>query len=438
MAKHTQGLRDVLPSVLGALLLLLAFGSASVACPFCSAPSLTLAERATFADITLVGKWVSGEKGTMTSSGKSVIEITDILHAPANLKRGAKLITGRYIAGVSDDVVLVTGTISGKKVEWADPIRISVAAADYLKKAPSREASGVERLKYYAPFLEHSDSMVATDAYGEFANAPYEDIVAAKEHFPRDKIRKWVSDPETPATRIGLYGLLLGLTGDESDIKRFETVIFPRTLEQDGYRIGIDGVMGGYLLLAGEHGLARLEVDRLKNRDVPFAETYAAMQAVRFAWTYGGERFSKDRLRQAMRTVLDRPEVADLVIADLSRWQDWSLQPRLMAMYGKDEFNVPSIKRAIVRFMLTSIKSGQSKPGSNNDDTASFSVRTDKSVTSSAQATASVSAATQGTKLEPLLVDEPESSKEARRYLDELRKRDPKTVSDAEKFHFMR
>jgi hypothetical protein len=438
MPSHGQRLRDGLPSVLGALLLCLAMCSASFACPFCSAPSLTLAERATFSDITLIGKWVSGEKGTVASSGKSVIEISDILHAPANLKRGAKLITGRYIAGVPDDVFLVTGTIVGKKVEWADPVRISVAAAEYLKKAPSREASGVDRLKYYTPFLEHSDSLVATDAYGEFANAPYEDIVAAKEHFPRDKIRKWVSDPETPATRIGLYGLLLGLTGDESDIKRFETVIFPRTLEQDGFRVGIDGVMGGYLLLAGERGLARLEVERLKNRHVAFAETYAAMQAVRFAWTYGGERFSKDRLRQSMRTVLDRPEVTDLVIADLSRWQDWSLQPRLMAMYGQDEFNIPSIKRAIVRFMLSSIKAGQSKPGSNNDDTATFSARTDKAIASASPAAVSIAATTQNTKSEPLPVEEPETSKQARRYLDELRKRDPKTVSEAEKFHFVR
>ncbi len=33
-----------------------------------------------------------------------------------------------------------------------------------------------------------------------------------------------------------------------------------------------------------------------------------------------------------MRMLLDRPELADLVIADLARWEDWSVQDKLMAM----------------------------------------------------------------------------------------------------------
>ena len=39
---------------------------------------------------------------------------------------------------------------------------------------------------------------------------PYEVIVPLKDRMPREKLRKWVTDPDTPVTRIGLYGLLLG------------------------------------------------------------------------------------------------------------------------------------------------------------------------------------------------------------------------------------
>ena len=89
---------------------------------------------------------------------------------------------------------------------------------------------------------------------------------------------------------------------------------------------------------------------------VPFSETYAAMQALRFMWSYSEGRISKPRLRQSMRILLERPELADLVIADLARWKDWGIQDRLMAMYNDKDFNVPAIKRAVVRYMLVCTK----------------------------------------------------------------------------------
>ena len=73
-------------------------------------------------------------------------------------------------------------------------------------------------------------------------------------------------------------------------------------------------------------------------------------------WSYADGRIAKPRLRQSMRILLDRPELADLVIADLARWKDWSIQDRLMTMYQDKAFNVPAIKRAVVRYMLVCTK----------------------------------------------------------------------------------
>ena len=42
----------------------------------------------------------------------------------------------------------------------------------------------------------------------------------------------------------------------------------------------------------------------------------------------------------------------DLVIADLARWKDWNIQDQLLEMYDKEDFNIPSIKRAIVRYFF--------------------------------------------------------------------------------------
>jgi hypothetical protein len=89
---------------------------------------------------------------------------------------------------------------------------------------------------------------------------------------------------------------------------------------------------------------------------VGFSETYAAIIALRFLWTHGDGRISHERLKASMRLLLDRPDVADLAILELYRWKDWDVQGRLMELYGAGEYNLPCIKRAIIRYMLASTK----------------------------------------------------------------------------------
>ena len=239
---------------------------------------------------------------------------------------------------------------------------------------------------------------MANDAYGEFANAPYEDIAKLKDEMPREKIRNWVTSSDTNVARLGLYGLLLGLSGTDEDARLMEKKISEPT--QD-FRLGIDGVMSGYLLLTGAEGLELLEKTKLKpgkESKVPFSETYAAMQALRFMWTYGDGTIEKESLRKSMRLLLDRPELADLVVADLARWQDWSVQDRLMNLYGKEGYDIPSIKRAIVRYFLVASKKDEKDQEGN-----------------AAQHVA-----------------------QAKQHLETLRERDPKTVKEAERFFFIR
>lgn len=231
---------------------------------------------------------------------------------------------------------------------------------------------------------------------------------------PREKLRKWVTSPETPATRLGLYGLLIGLCGNGDDAQAIEKRIVQET---EDFRLGIDGLMSGYLLLSGNEGLEVIEKTKLKDASVPFSETYAAMQALRFMWKYAEGRIEPERLRESMRILLERPELADLVIADLARWNDWGVQDRLMTMYRRtqepakktadgeevqDPYNIPSIKRAIVRYMLVSSKDAADEAVAGKD-----------------------------AKL-------PEHVVKGRKYVEELRKLDPKTVQQAERFFFLK
>lgn len=332
---------------------LLALGATQViCCPFCSAPSLTLCEQLNMSDAAVLVQWESGkpadkEKGFLGSTEYAVLKV--VHDSSGELKPGGKVKLDRYRASKAGDMFLLLGT-KIDSLEWGSPLEVTETSFNYITQAPSKEAPATKRLEYFVKFLEFSDHIVADDAYGEFANAQYKDIVAVKDKFPREKLREWLSNPQTVPSRLGLYGLMLGLSGTAADAEYLKG----RLIEPvEGFRLGIDGMMGGYLLLAGDKGLTVLEDAKLRDKKVPFSETYATMQALRFMWTYGDNHISKDRLRQSMRIILDRPELADLVIVDLGRWQDWSVSDRLMELYGSAGYDIPSTKRAIVRFYLT-------------------------------------------------------------------------------------
>ena len=380
----------------------------ALACPFCSAPSLTLSEQLTQADAAVLVKWVDGKTPTEKSAGSTTYSIVEVSRgSKETLKKDDTLTVPRYRAGKKGDLFLLFGT-KDKEIDWSSPLEVTEVTYQYIVQAPSPESPTTKRLEYFLKFLEYSDQLVSNDAYGEFANAPYEDIVKIKDKMDRAKIAKWITNKETSPTRMGLYGLLLGLCGNDDDAKLMEKKIEEQT--QD-FRLGIDGLISGYLLLTGEKGMETIDNSKLRDKKAPFSETYAAMQALRFMWTYGNGRVSKDRLRQSMRELLDRPELADLVVADLARWEDWSVQDRLMKLYGQGEYSIPSIKRAIVRYLLTAAKVQPPKVDETKKDDPT------------------------ATKSKP---DElPASALQARANLEKLRETDPKTVKEAERFFFL-
>lgn len=340
---------------LAALILAIVMPTGAEACPFCSAPSLTLTEQLSKADAAVLAVWVGGTVPKEENPGTTNYEVVEVARTPFDsVAKGKKITLDRYRSGKKGDLALIVGSrTKGEIIEWGAPLDVTKAVYRYIIDAPPLEAPAQKRLNYYLEFLENADPIISADAYTEFANADYKEIVGLTKQLPRERLREWVAAKETPATRLGLYGLMLGLCGNPDDAPLMEQRI---TENVDDFRLGIDGVIGGYLLLTGEPGLAVIEKAKLLDKKVPFSETYAAMQALRFMWTYGNGRIPGDRLKTSMRLLLDRPELADLVISDLARWKDWSMQEKLMQIYGTEDFNVPSIKRAIIRYMIASTK----------------------------------------------------------------------------------
>lgn len=392
-------------------------------CPFCDAPSLTLAEQVDQSGHLLLAKWLGGEKPTNETAGTAKFTIVEVAKSKSDLfKVGEEIELPQYISGDEEALYVLMGP-GIKFIDWHVPNEATQSSWDYISNLPPLETvqeKQIERLAYFLDFLQHPELTVSNDAYAEFASAPYEIITPLRDKMPRDNLRAWVSDPDTPVTRIGLYGLLLGLCGKEEDAEAMEQKI----LNPDSdFRLGIEGVMSGYLLITGEEGLRVLEKNKMEsktytNKDgeevkLPFSEVYATMQTLRFMWTYEPDRIPKARLKKSMRTLLGRPELADLVIADLARWKDWDNQAQLMAMYDDEEFDIPSIKRAIVRYFYYCSKDvpEDTKTAEGSDSNTDVETATDKPD-----------------------VELPPHAVSAAKNLAVLEEKDPKTVKNAKRF----
>ncbi|MCH8828287.1 MAG: hypothetical protein IID45_01785 [Planctomycetes bacterium] len=304
------------------------------------------------ADAAFLVKWRSGRKKDDLRSGKTTFEILIVVKTDdVALKTGVKISLDKYIHGKAGDLFLLTVTKIHKRKKRYAAVLVTLANFRYIVQVPPpdpKQKPG-KRLGYFLKFLDSTDPLIASDSHLEFRRASFAEIKALAKRLPREKLRRWLRDSKTPQTRIGLYGLMLGVCGNADDAKLLKRIILARTGD---FRLGIDGVISGYLMLTGPKGLDLIDRNKLKYRKTPFSETYAAMLALRFVWTIAGDKIGKERLRQSMRLFLTRPELADLAIGDLRRWKDWSLQDRLMRLYDDEKFDTPAIKRAIVRFML--------------------------------------------------------------------------------------
>lgn len=101
-------------------------------CPFCSAPSLTLAEQMAQADAAVLVQWVGGKKATDKSAGETVYEIRQIVRNHKNeLKVEDRVTLPRYRESKVGDLFLLVGS-KGVTIEWASPLEVTETSFNYV------------------------------------------------------------------------------------------------------------------------------------------------------------------------------------------------------------------------------------------------------------------------------------------------------------------
>jgi hypothetical protein len=318
-----------------------------------------------------------------------VFAIRDVLRDQTDrLKQGQSLTLDSYREGNAGDPFLILG--SGESaIDWDPPLPMSEAAVRYVRAAPAPTAPAPERLEYALRFLDDSDPVITNDAFTEFAAAKYDDVKLVAAGVTPQRVRAWLADPKCDPLRIGFFGMLLGIVGSQDDAPFLEA----RILEPVEFRSGSDGLISGYLLLTREAGLDLIDRTKLRDPEAVGLEKSAAMNALRFLWTYAPECIPQERLRASMRLMLDYPPLVDVAIVDLARWQDWSVMDRLVAQYGRGSDADPALNRKIVGYLLAAERA---KPKGGSADT-------------------------------------PAHVRKAKEHLAQLRRDDPETVREAER-----
>ncbi|MEZ6057012.1 MAG: hypothetical protein R3C01_09940 [Planctomycetaceae bacterium] len=326
------------------------------ACPFC-APQLTFWRQIEDSQGAVAAQWVKSvppdENGI--DSGSTTFKVRTVLRAgKLPVKVDDELTLRYYMEGTPQDLFFVTAHQTGEVTfAWDRAERVSATLVNYIKARPTDEAPVKERMNYFLAHLEHPEETIAIDAYSEFAAVRYDDVAAIAKDLPREKLLQWITDtnPETaPVARKAFYGMLLGLCGTKEDAAAMEQMF---SSADGGGIIGRAGIVSGYLLLTGTEGLDKVEQQLILSKDETRADPFAAVEAIRFMWTYGNGRIPSKRLIQSMRLMLDNPGMAEFAVTDLTRWDDFALGEKLFAYYDREGYDNEQMQTAIIRYYLT-------------------------------------------------------------------------------------
>src|SRR5438094_5723710 len=259
----------------------------AAACPFCSAASQTFSEELKTMDVAVIAKLIklppqSNKPGDEIQ--KATFEVTQVIKGEGLVKAKERLETLYFGDGTVGKSFLVMG-ISPPSTMWSTPLPLTDRGIKYLTELVKLPKDGPERLVFFQQYLEDADEMLARDAYDEFARAPYAQLKSIKEQLHHDQVVAWIKNSDIPASRRRLYLVILGITGTQADLPMIEEFM---TSSDRKAKSGLDALIACYLTLKGEAGLPLVEKLFLANDKADYADTYAAIMAIRFHGSEGG------------------------------------------------------------------------------------------------------------------------------------------------------
>jgi hypothetical protein len=336
---------------------LLDFTPTAQACPGCGPPSgQTLTSEVAQADFILygtLGNQKPDPKDPGSSKGTTDITIDAVVKSHALVKDKKVFTIPRYVPPDAKPYkyLIFFNVVNGD----VDPYRGVAVAADsklpeYVKGALEVRTKDVAtRLKYFFNYLESNEIEISADAYNEFAMADYKEVAAVAPKLPAETVMKWLKDPNTRASRYGLYGMIIGHTASAENAKELRKLLDD---PERKFSSGLDGMLMGYTLLdkkAGYDYILKLASDS----NSEFLVKHAALKTLRFFWEYRPDVLTKKQILDGMAALMVHPDIADMPIDDLRKWKVWDMTDAVLKWASVETHNtLPINRRAILKFAV--------------------------------------------------------------------------------------
>jgi hypothetical protein len=278
-------------------------------------------------DAVVIATAVQGDQTRDKESGQVLMKIEKVLKGSKLVEEGQE-VRAIYYGDVAKGRRFMMSGVDPPELQWSC-LPLTERGEAYVQKVTEVAEEPLERLRFYHGYLQDEEEMLARDAYDEFAITPYDVVKQLAPDMDHDQLMEWIGDPEMPTDRKRLYLTMLGVCGDEKDLPFLEKML---RSSQKSTRGALDALIACYLTLSGEAGIPLIDELFLANKQAPYADTYAAIMAVRFHGTEGNV-IARSALVNSLHHVLERKDLADLVIPDLARWSDWSQIDRLTELF---------------------------------------------------------------------------------------------------------
>jgi hypothetical protein len=350
---NTMTLRWLLPAIAALLLT----GNTAYSCPFCTPTGTTLTGEVAQADFILYGSLSNPQRDpndpTAFNKGTTDMTIDLVIKSHDMVKDKKKITIPRYVPPDGKNYKhLIFFNVSNGQIDAyrGEAVPADSKLPEYLKGALEvRQKDNITRLRYFFDYLESDDIVISSDAYSEFGYADYNQIHEIGPKLPPETLLKWVKDPNTRGSRLGLYGLLLGHCGKPSDAKAIRALLDDK---DRSYTSGLDGIVTGYILLSPKEGWDYL-VGLIKDPEKEFPDKYAALKTVRFFWEYRSDIIAHKQSLEALKLLMDNPDIADMPIEDVRKWKLWDLTPIVLGYASKESHSgTPIIMRSVLKFAI--------------------------------------------------------------------------------------
>lgn len=278
---------------------------------------------------------------------------TDGLAVGTEVKASLPLFSSEQ-AKIGQGAVLLTRR--GHKAEWVIRAPASPSHVAFFEEVLTLPKAGsgdlldeLGRAIFFARHLHHEDAVLARAGAAELTRLPYPMLRRIRSRLDPEKIRKELGNPAS-ADRYALFHTLLGLCGTDED--RAEIRRRLETMWQGKNWRSLGALLTAKLELEGESVVDEIEERYFRDRERTLPEIEQAILALRVHGD-ADDGVGRQRIIVAFRNFLSHREpLASLVIADLTRWQDWESKQVLVGLAERRGDDFPEIRRQVDAYLL--------------------------------------------------------------------------------------